>query len=49
MLAILAMLSDIPTYVLTLVEQITGKDMTAISTMIGDIFSAVIDLVSKIG
>lgn len=49
MLAILAMLSDIPTYVLTFVEQITGKDMTAVSTMLGDIFSSVIDLFSKLG
>lgn len=49
MLAILAMLSDIPTYVLTFVEQITGKDMGAISTMISDIFSAVLDFAAKIG
>lgn len=49
MLAILAMLSDIPTFVLSLVEQFTGKDMASVSTMIGDIFSAVIDFVSKIG
>lgn len=49
MLAILAMLSDIPTFVLSLIEQVTGKDMTAVSTMIGDIFSAVIELVGKIG
>ncbi len=48
MLAILAMLSDIPTIVLSFVEQITGKSMTAVSTMIGDIFSAVIELVDKI-
>ncbi|MBQ9849870.1 MAG: hypothetical protein IJO36_04135 [Clostridia bacterium] len=47
MLAILAMLSDIPTFVLSLIEQITGKDMASVSTMIGDIFSAVIDFVSK--
>ena len=49
MLAILAILSDIPTYVLSLVEQLSGKDMTSVGTMIGDIFSAVIDFVSKIG
>ncbi|MBR6786202.1 MAG: hypothetical protein IKM25_08145 [Clostridia bacterium] len=49
MLAILAMLSDIPTFVLSLIEQITGKDMASVSTMIGDIFSAVIDFVGKIG
>ncbi len=49
MLAILAMLSDIPTFVLSLVEQFTGKDMASVSTMIGDIFSAVIDFVSKVG
>lgn len=49
MLAIIAILSDIPTFVLSLVEQITGKDMTSVSTMIGDIFSTVIDLVGKIG
>ena len=49
MLAILAVLSDIPTYVLSLVEQLTGKDMASVSTMIGDIFSAVIDFVSIIG
>ncbi len=47
MLAILAMLSDIPTFVLSLIEQITGKDMASVSTMIGDIFSAVIDFVGK--
>lgn len=47
MLAILAMLSDIPTYVLAFVEQLTGKDMASVSTMIGDIFSAVIDFISK--
>lgn len=49
MLAILAMLSDIPTYVLSFVEQITGKDMSAVSTMISDIFSAILDLAAKIG
>lgn len=49
MLAILAMLSDIPTYVLSFVEQITGKDMGAVSTMIGDIFSAILDFAAKIG
>ena len=47
MLAILAILSDIPTYVLSLVEQLSGKDMTSVSTMIGDIFSAVIDFVAR--
>lgn len=49
MLAILAMLSDIPTYVLSFVEQITGKDMGAVSTMLSDIFSAVLDFAAKIG
>lgn len=48
MLAILAMLSDIPTYVLTFVEQIIGKDMGAVSTLISDIFSAVLDFAAKI-
>ncbi|MBR2869128.1 MAG: hypothetical protein IKB88_08745 [Clostridia bacterium] len=49
MLSILAILSDIPTFILSLVEQFTGKDMTSVSTMIGDIFSAVVDFVSKVG
>lgn len=49
MLAIIAILSDIPTFILSLIEQISGKDMSSVSTMIGDIFSAVIDLVGKIG
>jgi hypothetical protein len=49
MLSIIAILSDIPTFVLSLVEQFTGKDMTSVSTMIGDIFSAVTDFISKIG
>ena len=49
MLSIFAILSDIPTFILSLVEQFTGKDMTSVSTMIGDIFSAVVDFVSKVG
>ena len=49
MLSIIAILSDIPTFILSLIEQISGKDMSSVSTMIGDIFSAVIDLVGKIG
>ena len=45
MLAIIAMLSDIPTFVLSFIEQITGKDMSAISTTISDIFSFVLDFI----
>ena len=49
MLSVIAILSDIPTAVLSLIEQFTGKDMASISTLLGDIFSAVLDFVSKIG
>ena len=45
MLAIIAMLSDIPTFVLSFIEQITGKDMGAISTTLSDVFSFVLDFI----
>ena len=49
MLSIIAILSDIPTAVLSFIEQLTGKDMAAVSTMLGDVFAAVVDFISKIG
>lgn len=47
MLAILAILSDIPTFILSLIEQITGKDMASVSVMIGDVFSSIIGFIAK--
>ena len=45
MLAIIAMLSDIPLYVFNLVEQVTGMDMSSVSKMLSDAFSSVLDLI----
>lgn len=45
MLAIFAMLSDIPLYVLSFVEQLTGKDMSYVSKLLSDVFSSVLELI----
>lgn len=45
MLAILAMLSDIPTAVFSFIEQVTGMDMSSVSKMLSDAFSSVLDLI----
>ncbi len=47
-MAIIAILSDIPLYVQTLLESITGEDFSAISTTFSDAFSAALDIIEKI-
>lgn len=45
MLAIIAILSDIPTAVLSFVEQLTGMDMSSVSIKISDVFSLMLDII----
>lgn len=47
MLAIIAMLSDIPYYIAALVEQLTGSDMSSFLEVFNGGFAGLIELAEK--
>lgn len=44
MMAIIAMLSDIPMYIAQIISKITGADTSAITDVFGDAFAKIIEL-----
>ncbi len=48
MLAIFAILSDIPAYIAELLSTITGGDFSSVSNITGDIINFVMELAEKV-
>lgn len=48
MFAIIAMLSDIPYYIASLVEQLTGSDMSSFLDVFNTGFAGLIEIVEKV-